>query len=287
VAAIGKWDALDLENAVTEADSICGVVRTPEEWATHPQSIAVDSLPLIEIVKIADSAPEPLPEGDRPMGGIRVVDVTRVIAAPMCGRTLAEHGADVMRISSPELAFSEALVIDTGYGKVAAEIDLTSEIGRESMRDLVKCSDVFSQGYRPGTIAGRGFVPEALADMRPGIVCVSLCAFVMPVPGRASVGSTVSCNAALGSFTSIARVGRKILIICRLSFGLCNGIFRRVWRHGCVAPARHRRWLLAGSRITRANCALAEAPRPVRTIGRCPGYAGPWIAGYDGFDDGN
>ncbi|MEL0111827.1 MAG: CoA transferase, partial [Rickettsiales bacterium] len=176
-AAVAKWDALDLENAVTDANSIAGMVRTADEWAAHPQSAAVDGLPLFEVVKIADSDPEPLPAGDRPMAGIRVVDVTRVIAGPMCGRTLAEHGAQVMRISGPGLAFSEALVIDTGYGKVAAEIDLGSENGKEDLRALVKSSDVFSQGYRPGTISGRGFSPEALAEMRPGIVCVSLCAF--------------------------------------------------------------------------------------------------------------
>jgi crotonobetainyl-CoA:carnitine CoA-transferase CaiB-like acyl-CoA transferase len=208
-AAIGKWDALELENAVTMADSICGVVRTPEEWATHPQSTAVDRLPLIEIVKIADSPPEPLPEGDRPMGGVRVVDVTRVIAGPMCGRTLAEHGANVMRISGPELAFSEALVIDTGYGKVAAEIDLTSEIGKESMRNLVTSSDVFSQGYRPGTIAGRGFAPEALADIRPGIVCISLSAFghTGPWSGKRGFDSIVQCCSGIVHEHSAGRKG--------------------------------------------------------------------------------
>jgi crotonobetainyl-CoA:carnitine CoA-transferase CaiB-like acyl-CoA transferase len=208
-AAIGKWDALELENAVTMADSICGVVRTPEEWATHPQSTAVDRLPLIEIVKIADSPPEPLPEGDRPMGGVRVVDVTRVIAGPMCGRTLAEHGANVMRISGPELAFSEALVIDTGYGKVAAEIDLTSEIGKESMRNLVTSSDVFSQGYRPGTIADRGFAPEALADIRPGIVCISLSAFghTGPWSGKRGFDSIVQCCSGIVHEHSAGRKG--------------------------------------------------------------------------------
>ncbi|MEC7537270.1 MAG: CoA transferase, partial [Pseudomonadota bacterium] len=166
-AAIAEWDAEALETAVTEADSIAGMVRTPEEWAAHPQSSAVDSLPLFEIIKIGDSDPQPMPDGDRPLSGIRVVDVTRVIAGPMCGRTLAEHGAQVMRISGPGLAFSEALVIDTGYGKIAAEIDLSSETGKETMRDLIKSSDVFSQGYRPGTIANRGFSPEEMAAIRP------------------------------------------------------------------------------------------------------------------------
>lgn len=194
-AGVAKWDALDLENAITEADSIAGMVRTAEEWRTHPQSTAVDSLPLFEIVKIGDSDPEPLPEGDRPMAGLKVVDVTRVIAGPMCGRTLAEHGADVMRISGPGLASSEALVIDTGYGKVAAEIDLTSDSGKETLRDLVRTSDVFSQGYRPGTIANRGFSPEALAELRPGLVSVSLCAFSHMGPWSVKRGfdSIVQC----------------------------------------------------------------------------------------------
>ena len=82
-AAIAEWDAEALETAVTEADSIAGMVRTPEEWAAHPQSSAVDSLPLFEIIKIGDSDPQPMPDGDRPLSGIRVADMTRVIAGPM------------------------------------------------------------------------------------------------------------------------------------------------------------------------------------------------------------
>jgi crotonobetainyl-CoA:carnitine CoA-transferase CaiB-like acyl-CoA transferase len=194
-AAIAKRDALEIETAVTEADSIAGMIRTPEEWAAHPQSTSVEALPLFEILKIGESAPEPLPDGARPLSGIRVADITRVIAGPMCGRTLAEHGADVMRISGPGLAFSEALVIDTGYGKIAAEIDLGIKAGRETMRDLIKKSDIFSQGYRPGSIARRGFSPEEMAAIRPGIICVSLCAFSHAGPWRHKRGfdSIVQC----------------------------------------------------------------------------------------------
>ncbi|MDA0662489.1 MAG: CoA transferase [Proteobacteria bacterium] len=194
-AAVAKWDGLALETAVTEADSIAGMVRSPAEWAAHPQSAAIDGLPLFDITRIGDSAPEPFAAGARPLAGIRVVDVTRVIAGPMCGRTLAEHGADVMRISGPDLAFNEALVVDTGYGKYAAEIDIASDSGKEVMRRLVGNSDVFSQGYRPGTIAGRGFSPEVLAELRPGIVCLSLCAFSHAGPWRAKRGfdSIVQC----------------------------------------------------------------------------------------------
>jgi len=198
-SAIAKMDALEIENAVTEAGSIAGMVRSPEEWAAHPQSSSVDALPLFEILKIGDNDPEPLPDGKRPLSGIRVVDVTRVIAGPMCGRTLAEHGADVMRISGPGLAFSEALVIETGHGKIAAEIDLGIESGKESMRDLIRSSDVFSQGYRPGTIANRGFSPEEMAAIRPGIICVSLSAFSHAGPWQHKRGfdSIVQCCSGL------------------------------------------------------------------------------------------
>ena len=208
-AKVAEWDAIELENAVTEAASICGVVRTPEEWAGHPQSAAVDELPLFEIIKIDEADPEPLPEGDRPLSGIRAVDVTRVIAGPMCGRTLAEHGADVLRISRPGFPCADALVIDTGFGKLAAELDIGSSDGKDTLQDLVKSADVFSQGYRPGTIAAKGFAPEALAELRPGIVCVSLCAFSHAGPWSHKRGfdSIVQCCSGLVHEQSEGRYG--------------------------------------------------------------------------------
>ena len=146
-------------------------------WARHPQAAAVATLPLMEIVKIGDSPPEPLPDGDRPLSGIRVLDLTRVLAGPTCARTLAEHGADVLKITGahlPNLGYQE---YDTGHGKLSAHLDLRESRDVEVLRGLVRDADVFSQGYRPGTLGARGFSPEALATLRPGIVCVSLCAF--------------------------------------------------------------------------------------------------------------
>jgi len=175
--AVAKWDALELEEAIIAAKGAGGMVRTMDEWARHPQGIAVASLPLMEIIKIGDAPPEALPEGDRPLSGIRVLDLTRVIAGPTCARTLAEHGADVLKIGAEHLPNIGRQEYDTGHGKLSTYLDLREEKDREILRALVREGDVFSQGYRPGTLASRGFSPEALAQLRPGIVAVSLCAF--------------------------------------------------------------------------------------------------------------
>ena len=175
--AVAGWDALELEEAIIAAKGAGGMVRTMDEWAKHPQAAAIASLPLLEIVKIGDSAPEKLPDGARPLSGIRVLDLTRVLAGPTCARTLAEHGADVLKITGahlPNLGYQE---YDTGHGKLSAHLDLRESRDVEILRGLVRDADVFSQGYRPGTLGARGFSPEALATLRPGIVCVSLCAF--------------------------------------------------------------------------------------------------------------
>ena len=175
--AVATWNAADLEAAIIAADGAGGMARTQAEWASHPQGVAVAALPLMEIIRIGGSAPEPLPAGDRPLSGIRVLDLTRVLAGPTCARTLAEHGADVMKITAahlPSLGYQE---LDTGHGKLSAELDLRAPGDVDILRALVREANVFSQGYRPGTLARRGLSPEELAAIRPGLVYVSLCAF--------------------------------------------------------------------------------------------------------------
>ncbi len=175
--AVAGWDALELEEAIIAARGAGGMVRTMDEWAKHPQAAAIASLPLMEIVRIGASPPEPLPAGDRPLSGIRVLDLTRVLAGPTCARTLAEHGADVLKITAahlPNIGYQE---YDTGHGKLSAHLDLRQPKALETLRGLIREGDVFSQGYRPGTLGDRGLSPEALARLRPGLVYVSLCAF--------------------------------------------------------------------------------------------------------------
>jgi crotonobetainyl-CoA:carnitine CoA-transferase CaiB-like acyl-CoA transferase len=175
--AVSQWDALELEEAIIAAKGAGGMVRSMKEWALHPQAQAIAKLPLMEIIKIGESKPEPLPKGDRPLSGIRVLDLTRVIAGPTCARTLAEHGAEVLKITGAHLPSLGRQEYDTGHGKLSAHLDLREDKDKEILRGLVRKADVFSQGYRPGTLGNRGFSPEVLADLRPGIVVVSLCAF--------------------------------------------------------------------------------------------------------------
>src|ERR1700734_1000538 len=186
--AVAKWDALELEEAIIAAKGAGGMVRSMAEWAKHPQAQALATLPLFEIVKIGEAPVEKLPDGDRPLSGIRVLDLTRVLAGPSSARTLAEHGADVLKITAahlPNLGYQE---FDTGHGKLSAHLDLREQRDVDILRGLVRETDVFSQGYRPGTLGGRGLSPEELAAIRPGLVYVSLCAFSHAGPWAARRG---------------------------------------------------------------------------------------------------
>ena len=175
--AVAKWDGLAIEEAIAAGGCVGGLTRSREEWNAHPHGIAISKLPLIDIVKIGEAPPRPLPKGDRPLSGVRAFDLTRVLAGPTSGRVLAENGADVLHVAAPHLPYQSELLMDTGHGKRCAWIDLLTPAGVESMTTLLREADIFTQGYRPGTLAGRGFSPEQVATLRPGIVCVSLCAY--------------------------------------------------------------------------------------------------------------
>ena len=108
-----------------------------------------------------------------PLSGVRVIDLTRVLAGPTCGKTLAEHGADVLHVSAPHLESGDLFELETSIGKRQAFVDLNVPEAAQVMRELIAGADVFAQGYRLGTLARRGLAPEQVAALRPGIVCVS------------------------------------------------------------------------------------------------------------------
>lgn len=176
-AALLQWDGEAFETAAYAAGGVVAQMRSHDEWSATPHAKALAGVPLISITKIGEAAPKPWPAGDRPLAGIRVLDLSRVIAGPVAGRTLAVHGADVLLISGPDLPAIPWLTIDTGRGKLTSFVDLKREQGRGALRDLLAGADIFSQGYRPRAIAGLGFSPDDAARISPGIIYVTLSAY--------------------------------------------------------------------------------------------------------------
>jgi crotonobetainyl-CoA:carnitine CoA-transferase CaiB-like acyl-CoA transferase len=178
-AAIRGWDGAVLDQTLADAGLCAALIRTPDEWAALDQAKAIAGLPLFEIERIGDAPAEPphASGAERPLERVRVLDLSRIIAGPVAGRALAHHGADVLTINGPHLPNIAPLVIDNGRGKRSALIDLRDAGGRETLLGLAGDADVFLQAYRPGALAARGFGPEELARLRPGIVYVSVCAY--------------------------------------------------------------------------------------------------------------
>jgi hypothetical protein len=195
-AALLQWDAEAFESAAYAAGGVVAMMRSHDEWSASPHGKALAELPVLSIEKIGDAAPKPWPAGDRPLAGLRVLDLSRVIAGPVAGRTLAAHGADVLLISGPGLPAIPWLTIDTGRGKLTGFVDIKSEQGQSVLRGLLADADIFSQGYRPHAIAAAGFSPEQAAIISPGIVYVSLSAYghAGPWAGRRGFDSLVQTS---------------------------------------------------------------------------------------------
>jgi crotonobetainyl-CoA:carnitine CoA-transferase CaiB-like acyl-CoA transferase len=181
--------AQEIEDRVAAERGCAGVVRTPEEWDASEQGRLLASHPPVEVIKIADSPPEPMPEGgDAPLAGVRVLDLTRVLAGPTCARTLAQYGADVLYLASPNLPASTGFIPDTNHGKLSAWLDLQTDAGRGKLRELMRTADVFSQGYRTGAMEKMGFGPTEAAAIRHGIIYTSINCYGHEGPWRGRAG---------------------------------------------------------------------------------------------------
>jgi crotonobetainyl-CoA:carnitine CoA-transferase CaiB-like acyl-CoA transferase len=176
-AALLGWDGLAFETAAYAGNAVVSLMRPYDEWAATPHAQALAALPVLTIEKIGEAPPRAWPAGDRPLAGVRVLDLSRVIAAPVSGRTLAAHGADVLLVYGPDVPGVPWLTIDTGRGKLSTFIELKSEAGKARMRALLAEADIFSQGYRPQALAKLDFSPEEVARISPGIVYATLSAY--------------------------------------------------------------------------------------------------------------
>ncbi len=171
---VARWDAPELEDALADAGTCGAMARSVEEWSAHPQAQAIAPLGRVSIERIGESAPEAPCGTGRPLAGVRVLDLSRLLAGPVNARTLAEHGAEVLLVNSSRLENIPLFVMDTSHGKRSCCLELDDAADVAALRDLAAGADVFTQGYRGGSLARRGFGPEELAALRPGIVAVTI-----------------------------------------------------------------------------------------------------------------
>ncbi|WP_431276031.1 CoA transferase [Variovorax ureilyticus] len=199
-AAMRTWKAQDFEEAAAARGLVATALRRFDEWDATPQGKALSGQPLFTIERIGDAPPLALPvlaQDERPLSGVRVLDLTRILAGPVGGRALAAYGADVMLVNSPNLPNIDA-VADTSRGKLSTHIDLQGEAGRDALGRLLNGAHVFIQGYRPGGIAALGFGPGAAVRARPGIVYVSLTAYGAQGPWASRRGFDSLVQTAMG-----------------------------------------------------------------------------------------
>ncbi|MFF0018678.1 CoA transferase [Streptomyces sp. NPDC005374] len=181
-AALAERSALDVEEAVYAAGGLAVALRSPEEWAAHAQATEVAKRPLVEHGRLDAAHVRALPRVDQvgasplaPAAGLRVLDLTRVLAGPVATRTLALLGADVLRLDAPQLPELPDQHADTGFGKRSTTLDLAAD--RQTFEELLAAADVVVTGYRPGALDRFGLSPEALAERRPGVVVGQLSAW--------------------------------------------------------------------------------------------------------------
>ena len=146
--AVSQWDSEELDKAAAEAGVVYAIVRTPEEWAVHPQGKYLADKPSVEIIKIGDSDAEPFTPAARPLSELRVLAATHVIAGNVMARTLAEHGAEARRSPtprSPERGLMQATC--AGFNS-SAWLDLARPEGPRRAYELAAGADVFVENYR-------------------------------------------------------------------------------------------------------------------------------------------
>jgi crotonobetainyl-CoA:carnitine CoA-transferase CaiB-like acyl-CoA transferase len=174
-AAFKQVNAFEFEDELAAAGGVGVVHRTRAEWLAHPEGRHLSTLPVIEIIKIGDSAPEPWkPGATQPLSGIRVMSNTHVIAGTASARTLAEYGAEVLHVARDQAFEHEALVIDVNVGMRSTFVDLRNPEQNKRLKALVPKADIYIQNFRTGTLDRLGFGAEELASVRPGIIYLSI-----------------------------------------------------------------------------------------------------------------
>lgn len=288
--ALRQWAAPQFEQAAADAGLVVAAARSFDEWDSHPQAAAVAAQPLVSITPI-DGAPAGAPRawpalraGQRPLAGLRVLDLTRILAGPVGARCLAAYGAEVLMVNGPHLPNIDAIA-DMSRGKRSCQTDLRDEAGRAQLDALTAGAHVFMQGYRPGALAARGFGAQALAQRHPGIVVASLSAYGSSGPwgGRRGFDSLVQtatgfnvAEAQAAGSTQPKAMPMQILDYAAghlLAFGIQAALWRQATQGGSwqvqVSLARVGQWLRGLPRVPDGLAAVAPSLKGYTEDSRC------------------
>ncbi len=268
---------------------MAAAVRSEAQWTAHPQGVAVRNLPLLQLRHVESGGTRAA--GRHQLQGLRVLDLTRVIAGRVGICTLASYGADVLRVDSPRLPEDPAALLDTGPGKRHVQLDLTQPRDRAQFEELLTAADVLVQGHRPGALAAHGLSSEALAERRPGLVVVTLSAWGQDGPWAGRRGFDSIVQAACG----IADAARQpdgtpgVLPAQALDHGAGHLIAATVMRaltrtrelggtwHGELSLAQLANWLLdAGRTSADATAPMSSDPSPYLVDLPSPTAPSPW-----------
>ena len=265
--SISKYKAQELEDTIAEHGLSGGMLRTQDEWRLHPQGKALLELPVVDVLKIGESEPQEFKGSGnnknnggghsgkneiysgssssgattRPLSGIRVIDMTRLLAGPMATRLLAEQGADVMHISSPNLPFLLAALLETGWGKRSAYIDLDKPQDVNQLKKLVSQADIFVENYHRSGLSKHGLSPLELANLRPGIIYVSESAYGEAGPWQYRRGAEQLAETVTGISAELGAIDSPKLFPGYLNdyltgylaaFGACAALIRRATHGG-------------------------------------------------------
>lgn len=207
--AVRGWYGEALEDAVVLAGGCAAVMRTRSEFTSHPQGRAVTAEPIFAWRAHAGDGPAPGPGGGRPLEGVRVLDLTRVIAGPVCTRFLSAYGADVLRIDPPGFDEVFAAVVDLTTGKRCAWLDLRRSADRATFERLVAEAHVLVVGYRSDAMERLGLGEEWRADVHPGLVTVALDAYGFTGPWATRRGFDSLVQMSFGIAAEGQRVARS------------------------------------------------------------------------------
>jgi crotonobetainyl-CoA:carnitine CoA-transferase CaiB-like acyl-CoA transferase len=199
--AIARWDALALEEAAAAAGLPASVVRSPGEWLAHEHGALLASEPVIGLQRIGDAPARDFGQAPRPFSGVRVLSFTHAVAGPVVGRTLAEHGADVLCGTRPNDYEHEFIYAEANVGSRSAYLDLASPAGQARAEQLLADAHVVVNNHRTGALESRGLEPGRLADRYPGQVYVSVTCYGSRGPWARRGGFDMNASAVSGLMT--------------------------------------------------------------------------------------